>query len=770
MVFRRESTPEPRRHLNLRSVLLLLAGGAALPVVVFAGLVVWRLVVEQRADTERRLIQTARTQGIEVDRELAATIRILQALANSERLEHEDLAAFISEASRVQQSQPAWYNVILFAPDGRELTSVRRPSGQPLRRVTDTDSFDQVIATREPVVGNLRVGPVNGPLGVPIRVPVARGGELHGVLTAVITPERFAGVLAKNLPPSDEWTRTIVDTRGIIVASTRAPDQFIGQPATSPFLEQTRRLTEGIYRDVIPDGHEVYVAFNRSDVSGWTTALAIPVDALEGPLRRSMLALIGIGVLAFVVSATGAFVLSHRLTLDIGAAADAAQALAGGGGPQLRPSIVTEVRRLGHSLERSAQLLSDRRRERDEHLAHADAARQDAEAANRTKDQFLAMLGHELRNPLSPIVTALGLLKLRGGTWPRELAIIERQVRHLIRLVDDLLDVSRITRGKVELQPRPIEIHSVVARAVEMASPLLEERQHQLSVDVAATGLVVDGDVDRLAQVLANLLSNAAKYTPPGGHVQVRGRRDGAEVAVDVADNGQGLPLDLLPHVFDLFVQGPRTSDRREGGLGLGLTLVRSLVAMHNGRVEVHSDGPARGSTFTVRLPASAARPEAEQEPVVAMLPTKARRLLIVDDNADAVNILAEALRERYHTVKIAYDGPSALAVVDEFVPDVAVLDIGLPVMDGYEVAARLREKLGASAPVFIALTGYGQAHDRARSRDAGFLEHFVKPVDVEALLRAIEATEGLPAGLGAAGDEQRESARFPRMGGALTI
>ena len=276
-----------------------------------------------------------------------------------------------------------------------------------------------------------------------------------------------------------------------------------------------------------------------------------------------------------------------------------------------------------------------------------------------------------------------------------------------------------------------------------MASPLLEERQHQLSVDVAATGLVVDGDVDRLSQVLANLLSNAAKYTPPGGHVQVRGRRDGAEVVVDIADNGQGLPLDLLPHVFDLFVQGPRTSDRREGGLGLGLTLVRSLVAMHNGRVEVHSDGPACGSTFTVRLPVSAARPEADQEPIVAMLPTKARRLLVVDDNADAVNILAAVLRERHHTVKIAYDGPSALAVVDEFVPDVAVLDIGLPVMDGYEVAARLREKLGPSAPVFIALTGYGQAHDRARSRDAGFLDHFVKPVDVEALLRAIEAAEG---------------------------
>ena len=213
------------------------------------------------------------------------------------------------------------------------------------------------------------------------------------------------------------------------------------------------------------------------------------------------------------------------MTGDIGAAADAAQALADGSGPPIVPSIVTEVRRLGHSLDRSARLLDQRERERDEHVAHAEAARREAEAATRTKDQFLAMLGHELRNPLAPISTALHLLKLRGEHWSRELAIVERQVVHLTRLVDDLMDMSRITRGKVELKPRPIEIHSVVMRATEMTSPLLEQRQHQLTIDVPAAGLVVNGDVDRLAQVFANLLSNAAKYTPRGGHVEVRARR-----------------------------------------------------------------------------------------------------------------------------------------------------------------------------------------------------------------------------------------------------
>lgn len=706
---------------------------------VFAGIVVWQLVAEQRAATERRLIETARTQAAAVEREMAATIRTLQALAHSERLEQGDLAAFHAEATGVQHSQPDWYNVILFALDGRELVSVLRPMGHPLRRVTDTDSFQRVIATRQPIVGNLLRGPITGPLGVPIRVPVIRDDTLHGVLTAIITPERFASALFRDLPSSDGWTRTISDTHGTVVASSKF-QQSVGQPAAPSLLEHTRRVTEGVYREAMVDGQRGYVAFSRGEVSRWTAALAVPVDALDGPLHRSMLALAGIGLLAFVISATGAFVLSRRLTLDIEAAADAAQALAGGALPQLRPSIVSEVRGLGDSLECSAQLLADRQRERDEHLAQANTARREAEAANSTKDQFLAMLGHELRNPLSPIVTALQLLRLRGGSWSREHAVIERQVNHLTRLVDDLLDVSRITRGKVELKQRPIEIHGVVTQAVEMTSPLLEERQHRLTVDVPATGLVVNGDADRLAQVVANLLANAAKYTPTGGHVQVRARRDGDEVAVDVADDGQGLPPDLLPYMFDLFVQGPRASDRREGGLGLGLTLVRSLVAMHGGRVDAHSDGPARGSTFTVRLPVTTARPEVAQEPPAATLPTRGRRLIVVDDNRDAAETLAAVLRERHHAVKTAYDGPSALALVDEFVPDVAVLDIGLPVMDGYELARLLGEKMGASTPAFIALTGYGQAHDHATSRTAGFQGHFVKPVDIEALLRTIDA------------------------------
>jgi PAS domain S-box-containing protein len=359
-----------------------------------------------------------------------------------------------------------------------------------------------------------------------------------------------------------------------------------------------------------------------------------------------------------------------------------------------------------------------------------------ARDADRRKDEFLAMLGHELRNPLAPIVTALHLLELRGQRG-RELDVIERQVHHLVQLVDDLLDVSRITRGRIQLQRAPIEVTEVVARAIEMASPLVEQRAHHLAVEVPPVGLRVDGDATRLAQVLSNLLTNAAKYTDPGGNIAIAARREGSRVTIAVRDDGAGIQADVLPSVFEAFVQGPRTLDRAGGGLGIGLMLVRSLVELHGGSVEARSDGPGKGSEFTVRLPAvadPAPRAAAPGEmPAPPEAPRRGLRILVVDDNADAAETLADALRAVGYAVATAGDGPAALRAAGEHRPDVALLDIGLPVMDGYELAQRLRELLG-SGTRFLALTGYGQPEDRARTERAGFEAHFVKPVDLRAL------------------------------------
>jgi signal transduction histidine kinase/ActR/RegA family two-component response regulator len=362
-------------------------------------------------------------------------------------------------------------------------------------------------------------------------------------------------------------------------------------------------------------------------------------------------------------------------------------------------------------------------------------ARRDAEAANRAKDEFLAMLGHELRNPLAPILTALQLMRLRGVTGAeRERTIIERQVRHVVGLVDDLLDVSRITRGKVQLKRERVDLAELVAKAIEMTSPAIEERHHALSVDVPR-GLVVEGDPARLAQVFANLLTNAAKYTEDGGRITVVGRREGNDALVSVTDNGTGIAADMLPHIFDLFTQERQDIDRSEGGLGLGLAIVRSLVQAHGGSASATSEGKGSGATFTVRLPTTTAPIEAASSPLHPVTaPLQGRRVLVVDDNRDAAELLSDSLRTLGHEVRVALDGPSALDAARAFRPEVALLDLGLPVMDGFELATRLRSDPGSSAIELIAVTGYGQEIDRRRTREAGFGEHLVKPVDLDRL------------------------------------
>jgi signal transduction histidine kinase len=368
-------------------------------------------------------------------------------------------------------------------------------------------------------------------------------------------------------------------------------------------------------------------------------------------------------------------------------------------------------------------------------------ARREAEAANRAKDEFLAMLGHELRNPLAPILTALQLMSLRNGAdaTEKERAVIDRQVRHLVRLVDDLLDVSRIARGRIELAREHVELCEIVAQAIEMASPLLEERRHNLTVQVPRRGLAVNGDVTRLSQVVQNLLVNAAKYTEPGGRIGVSASRHGTRLELHVTDNGVGISAEMLPIVFDLFVQSRQTVDRSQGGLGLGLAIVRTMAELHGGSVEARSEGVGRGSEFVISLPAAQASPprKGHRRSSTRNAPGRTVRALVVDDNPDAVSMLGDALRMFGYETRTAGDGPAALAIADSFQPQVVLLDLGLPVMDGHEVAERLRAL--DPPPLTVAVTGYGQETDRARSAAAGFAAHFVKPVDLEELKNTLD-------------------------------
>ena len=379
-------------------------------------------------------------------------------------------------------------------------------------------------------------------------------------------------------------------------------------------------------------------------------------------------------------------------------------------------------------------------------------ARAEAEVANRSKDEFLAMLGHELRNPLSPIVTALQLMRLRGDeSLLKERTLIERQVHHLIRLVDDLLDVSRITRGKIELKRERIEIAEIVAKAIEMASPLIEQRQHTLRVEVSRHGLAVEADAVRMGQVVANLLNNAAKYTEPHGLLTITAERAGDLLALRVRDTGIGLSAEMLPRVFDLFVQEHQALDRAQGGLGLGLSIVRVLVELHGGTVEAHSAGHGRGSEFVVRLPALPAEEGAETaEPTAAEVLQAAAggglRILIVDDNADAAELLATSVQAMGHRAEVAHDGPTGLGAAASFQPEVALLDIGLPVMDGYELAGHLRALPGLAGLRLIAVSGYSQETDLEHAAAAGFESYLVKPIRLERLAEVLAEVRSLPA------------------------
>ena len=410
------------------------------------------------------------------------------------------------------------------------------------------------------------------------------------------------------------------------------------------------------------------------------------------------------------------------------------------------------VQRIVAAAQAKVEARNSELRQANEHLVIATLAAKElteaADLAHRRQDEFLAMLAHELRNPLAPIRSAVALLARMDSTEPmlpliRE--VIQRQVGHMARLLDDLLDVSRVTSGKVTLQRRPTAVGEFVDQAVETCRALIDARHQLLTLDMPATPPFVDGDPVRLAQIVGNLLHNAAKYTQEGGAIALSARRQGETVVIRISDNGIGISAEALPHIFDLFTQDERSLSRSQGGLGIGLTVVRSMVELHSGTVEARSGGLGRGSAFIVTLPrlehvVKAASTFASAAPA----PTRAR-ILLIDDNVDAGVILAMLLRLTGHEVAVALDGPSALEAFAEVRPQIVLCDIGLPGMDGYAVAARMRERGPGPMPVMIALTGYGGPKDRERALAAGFDHHLVKPADPEALLRLIDSAMLVP-------------------------
>jgi signal transduction histidine kinase/CheY-like chemotaxis protein len=724
----------------IRVYLLILVLGAMLPGGVLTGVLVWRAITSNRAVSERRLLESARVDASALDREFDRSISILHALATSPTLDATNLEAFYLEGRRVQATQPGWDTITLLSLEGAVLVSTKVPWGTSLLRTIEPVSLHHVIATKAPSVGVIRPGLAGDPEHLfPIRVPVIRQNVLKYVLSALVNVESVARLIPRQMPNSEEWTRTVLDSDGAIALRTRGAEHYIGTHASEPFLAQIRQVGESMWSSTTREGQPVYAAFARS-AYGWTAVVVVPRGVLDAPLRGSMGGVVIGGALLMISGLLVALLISRRLSADFAAATSVAEAVAAGRSAPRRRMHVAETERLQQALVTAASLLEKRARERDDEIARADSARRDAEEANQTKDQFLAVLGHELRNPLAPALTALELMKARNpDTFKREREVLERQVAHMSRLVNDLLDVSRLARGKVQLDRRRFELKEAVDRAVDMARPLIVRHLHTIDVSVPVSGLMLDADLDRIVQVLSNLLTNAAKYSTSAGHISLTAAVSGDRVIIMCEDDGPGIPADLAPQLFDTFAQGPRSLDRREGGLGLGLALARTFTELHGGTIRYETRVPEGGSRFIITLPLALASSGsiARFEPTATLAGTQMERVLVVDDNADAREMLSSALASVGHIVAMAENGPDALEMVDEFRPSVGVLDIGLPQMNGYELATRLRSLRPDMR--LIALTGYGRASDIEAAAAAGFDAHCAKPIAVATLLEEIQ-------------------------------
>jgi signal transduction histidine kinase len=482
---------------------------------------------------------------------------------------------------------------------------------------------------------------------------------------------------------------------------------------------------------------------------GWTVVFSVPSATSDAALWRHLLGLAAAEILVFLAAAWAAILVSRKAANAVERAAEQASDVAEGWHPDLPRTGIEELDRLAQALEDAASKLSSEARqralaesERDELLALEKTARSAAEAANRSKDEFLAMLGHELRNPLGAVSNAVQLLQ-QDKAGPEQIAfargVITRQTGHLARLIDELLDVGRLVTGKIYLQREPMDLAAAVRNALDALKAAGKLDAHKLSLDVSPAW--IEGDRTRIEQVVTNLVSNSLAYTPAGGAIALSVRREGDDAVMSVEDSGIGMAPDELERVFDLFFQG-KSEAHRKGGLGLGLTLVHRLVELHGGIVSAQSVGPGTGAAFTVRLPAVEPLRESKHPSAGRARAAQPRAILIIEDNQDFRDALKRVLEGDGHTVYAAADGNAGLEAFEQVKPDVALIDIGLPGIDGYEIARAIRAKHGNSIRL-IALTGYGQSKDERRAAQAGFDAHLVKLADIEKLRTLIGGDVG---------------------------
>ena len=717
----------PGFTFSLRRLLILLSAIGLLPLAILA---LWSLHMAdqyQQREQERAMLDQARALSSAVDAELDGSIATLASMARTPAMDAGELRSYYDAARAQVAAQPEWLAVILTDADGTILFRTTSPFGTPGGRVADPESLKQLLAVQRPLVGRVTFGP-RGRAAFPVRVPIRdQAGRLYA-LTAVIQPDRILRVIERQQIPNGSVIG-VFDASGAVVARSLNHVRTVARPPSASLVALIRQAApEGVAPTTTLEGEAVVSAYTRVSHYGWTVAVGVPQGAVGAAAFRSV-AIYGFGLAASLLASIGAaWLLSARIARTFRNLQAGTAALGAGEHASLAPSRVKEFILMGQAIEAAAAQRAAHEAERSRLLASLEEALAASHEASRTKDEFLAMLGHELRNPLSPIVASLDLMDLRGDpSSARERTIMRRQVQHMKRLVDDLLDVSRIATGKMAFDLQPLNLAELVRHAATV--------RPGLTVELAAPeALWVAGDENRLAQVVSNLLSNAERFG--NGTVRIGLNACDGWARLEVADQGIGMPPELLARVFEPFYQAPQQLARSTGGLGLGLAIVRKIVELHGGRIRAHSDGPGCGSRFVVELPLSA-----ESAPAPAAQHTaqaQRQRILVVDDNADAAATTALVLEQLGHEVRVAHTATAALAECIRYRPTVAILDIGLPDMDGYALAAMIRRT--PEAPRLVALTGYGQQADQGRASAAGFDLHLTKPATLDDLQRAVAA------------------------------
>ena len=706
----------------LRMRLLLLAASGLLPLVLVLAWGVDYLYKERRGAAQRSALELSRAMATAIDSEVRSIALLLDQMGTSDELERADLRSFHLAARRDAQ-QLGWRQVSLADGDGHVLFRSNQPFDNFDTAPVDPDSLKRVIATRRMLVTRVIMGPKENVETFAVRVPVLRGDKVVYILTAVLSTDVIGNVLMRQNIPSDS-VGSVFDQVGRRVSRSRPAVSPYANPSLQALISQGMPQGTGITTTV--EGNEVYTGYTRIEPLEWTVTVGTSV----AQVNRAFYALLGaiaVGLAASLALALVlAWVLARRVTDPIETLKDAARALGRGDPVDVPPLQIAELDEVAGAL-RTAAL------ERDLATQERVEALRFAHEANRSKDQFLAMLGHELRNPLAPIANAVQLMAMKGDeATAQERRVIERQLVHVTRLVDDLLDVSRITSGRLALSRKPVNLGHILEQVVDSIQPSLLERSVVLHMAPGLNTAWVEGDEVRLVQVFNNLLVNAIKFTRSGGRVEVNAALEGDEACVTVQDDGIGIAAAELPRVFELFYQAPQNPDRARGGLGLGLPIVKSLVEMHGGHVAAQSEGPGQGSRMTVRLPLCAPPPAPSAPPSTAPLERGTGRVLVVDDNEDAADTCATLLEMSGYEVRVAYSPQDALQMLDEAAPNLAILDIGLPGMSGYELAREMKKR--GYAGKLAALTGYGQATDMATSREAGFHAHLTKPVSPQEL------------------------------------